>query len=116
MIGAVSIREYIQGRFRTLALVFAAPYAVLCIARVVIHYRPDALPVQQALLVLRLTDLRVALVVVAWFAFRVFAIRCPRCARPLGGAVAAIWGSKKANRCPHCRVSLDEPVKPTQPS
>jgi hypothetical protein len=115
MIGPVTIRDYIRGRFRTLALVFAVPYAVLWIARIVIRFRPDALPAQQALLVLRFTDLRVALVFMAWFAFRVFAIRCPRCARPLGGAVATIWGAKSANRCPHCRVSLDEPVKPTGP-
>jgi hypothetical protein len=115
MIGPVTIRDYIKRRFWTLTLVFAVPYAALWVLRIVILRSPGALPVQPSQLVLGLTQLKVLWIFLAWFAFRACAIRCPRCARPLGGAVATVWGSKKSNRCPNCRVNLDEPVKPTEP-
>jgi hypothetical protein len=111
----VTIRDHIQRRFRALALIFALPYAALQLLRIVIRHWPGALPARSSHLVLGLSQPRVFWIVVAWFAFKVITIPCPRCSRPLGGAVAVIWGSRRVNRCPHCRVSLDEPVKAANP-
>lgn len=111
----MTIRDYIQRRFRALALIFALPYAALQILRIVIRHWPGALPAQPAQLVLGLAQPRVFWIVLAWFAFKVITIPCPRCSRPLGGAVAVVWGGKKVNRCPHCRVSLEAPVKASDP-
>lgn len=109
----MSIREYIKRRFRNLALFFALPYAVLQVLRVCIRYWPTAFPSRLSTIVLSLTDARVLYVVLAWFSFKILTIPCPRCSRPLGPAIAVIWGGKKITRCGNCRVSLDEPVKPT---
>jgi hypothetical protein len=110
----MTIRDYIKRRFRNLALIFALPYATLQILRVVILYRPDAFPRKVSTFVLMFTDYRILGVVLAWFALRVITTPCPRCSRPLGAAIAVIWGSQKVHRCPNCRVSLDEPVRPTE--
>jgi hypothetical protein len=110
----MTIREYIKRRFRNLALVFALVYAVLQILSICIRQWPEIFPGKSWSIVLGLTAPRVLLVILAWFAIRVMAITCPRCARPLGAAaLAALMGSKRINRCPQCRVSLDEPVKAT---
>ena len=107
----MTIREYIKRRFRNLALFFALPYAALQIIRVCIHQWPGAFAAKPTFLILLLTEPRVFLIVLAWFAFKVITIRCPRCSRPLRPAVAVIWGNMQIHRCPHCRVGLDEPVK-----
>lgn len=110
----MTIRDYIKRRFRNLGLIFALPYAALQILRIYIHYRPDAFPRKVSVAVLSFTDVRILWVVLAWFTLRVITSPCPRCSRPLGPAIAVIWGSRKVHRCPHCRVSLDEPVKPSE--
>ncbi|MGC2029598.1 MAG: hypothetical protein WA642_06240 [Steroidobacteraceae bacterium] len=110
----MTIRDYIKRRFRKLALIFALAYASLQILSLCIRQWPETFSGQSWSIVLGLTAPRVLLVILAWFAIRVMTITCPRCFCPLGGAtVAALIGNKKANRCPHCRVSLDEPVKAT---
>jgi hypothetical protein len=110
----MTIREYIKRRFRNLALIFALAYATLQVLGICIRRWPDAFPARSWSIVLGLTAPRVLLVILAWFAIRVLAIACPRCYRPLGGAaLAALTGSKRINRCPRCRVSLDEPAKAT---
>lgn len=108
----MTIRDYIRRRVRKLALIFALPYATLQILRIVIHYHPDAFPRKLSIFVLTFTDARILWVVLAWFALRVITTPCPRCFRPLGPAISVIWGSRRIPRCPNCRVSLDEPVKP----
>jgi hypothetical protein len=105
----MTIAQYIERRFRNLALIFALPYAALQCMRVAIHFWPAVLGGEPTKLVLLFTEPRFAVVFVAWFGVRTLTIPCPRCSRPLGAAVAVIWGSKKVTRCPNCRVSLDEP-------
>jgi hypothetical protein len=107
----MTIREYIRRRFRNLALIFALTYAALQILSVGIRRWPGAFSAKPWTLVLAFTEPRVLWIIVAWFCVRVFTIPYPRCNRPLGAAVAVIWGSRKINRCPHCRVSLDEPME-----
>jgi len=85
------------------------------------HATPRAIPRHlhgnhrpKAVALTGLTAPRVLLVIFAWFVIRVLTISCPRCSRPLGAAaLAALIGKKNVNRCPQCRVSLDEPVKTT---
>lgn len=110
----MTIRDYIKRRVRNLALFLALPYATLQILRVVILYHPDAFPRKVSIFVLMFTDYRVLCVVLAWFALRVTTTPCPRCSRPLGAAVAVLWGSRKVHRCPNCRVSLDEPAEASE--
>jgi hypothetical protein len=107
----MTIREYIRRRFWTISLVFALPYAALQVMRVALHFWPDALSAQPRALVLMLTRPVVLLVFVGWFVVRTLIIPCPRCRRPLGAAVTAIFGNKNVHRCPNCRVSLEEPAK-----
>jgi hypothetical protein len=105
----MTIRQYIERRIRNLALIFALPYAALQCMRVAIRFWPAILGAQPTKFVLLFTEPRFAAIFVAWFGSRVLTIPCPRCSRPLGAAVAVVWGSKKTTRCPNCRVSLDEP-------
>jgi hypothetical protein len=110
----MTIRDYIKRRFRTLALIFALAYATLQSLSICIHHWPEVFNAKSWSIVLGLTAPRVLLVIFAWFVIRVMTIACPRCFRPLGAAaLAALIGNKKLNRCPQCRVSLDEPVKTT---
>jgi hypothetical protein len=111
----MTIREYVKRRFRNLALIFALPYAALQVLRVCIRHCPEAFTAKPWLLVLSFTEPRFLWIVLAWFVYKMLTIPCPRCSNPLGAAVAAIWDSTKINRCGRCRVSLDEPVKPTDP-
>ncbi len=112
----MTIRDYIKRRFRNLALFLALPYAILQVLRIVVLHYPDALPRKASVFVLMFTDYRVLCVVLAWFALRMITIPCPRCSRPLGAAIAVIWGSQKIHRCPNCRVSLDAPVSEGAPT
>jgi hypothetical protein len=107
----VTIRDYIQRRFGKLVLIFLLPYGLLQCLRVALNYWPNAFALKPRLLVLLLTEPRFAVIFVAWFGVRLLTIPCPRCARPLGAAVAVVWGSTKINRCPNCRVNLDEPTE-----
>ncbi len=111
----MTIREYIKRRFRNLALIVALSYAALQVLSLGIRRWPDAFSAKGWGIVTAFTDPRVLWVILAWFCMRTFTIRCPRCSRPLGAAVTVIWGNKSINRCPNCRVSLDEPVKSTEP-
>jgi hypothetical protein len=53
----------------------------------------------------------------AWFAIKLVRIPCPRCLKSLGGAaLAAVVGIETINKCPHCRVSFDEPVEARGPN
>lgn len=48
----------------------------------------------------------------AWYATKLLRIPCPRCLKSLGGAgLAAVVGIETMNKCPHCRVSFDEPAE-----
>jgi hypothetical protein len=113
----MTIREFIKRRFRNLALTFALAYAVLQILGICIRHWPENFTAKPWLLVLGLTVPSMLWIIFAWFAFRVIAITCPRCSRPLGAAaLAALFGNKKVTRCPRCRVSLDEPVESADPN
>ena len=92
-------------------LIFLLPYGALQCLRVALNYWPRLLAEKPTALVLLLTEPRVAVIFAGWFVLRMFTIPCPRCGRPLGAAVGAVWGSTKINRCPSCRVNLDEPVR-----
>jgi hypothetical protein len=113
----MTIRDYIKRRFRNLALIFVLAYATLQVLSIGIRRWPGTFTAKPWLIVLGLTAPTTLLVILAWFAIKVMTIKCPRCARPLGrAALAALIGNKNINRCLHCRVSLDEPVKTTDPS
>lgn len=107
----MTIRGFIQRRFGRLVLIFLLPYGALQCLRVALNYWPRLLAEKPTALVLLLTEPRVAVIFAGWFVLRLFTIPCPRCGRPLGAAVGAVWGSTKINRCPSCRVNLDEPVR-----
>lgn len=59
----------------------------------------------------------VLILISAFFVDRL--IRCPRCHHRFGknvsNAVKFEWDRDRINRCPHCRVHLDSPVKPRVP-
>jgi hypothetical protein len=107
-IPGMTIREYIRRRFRALVLIFAVPYAALQVDRFAMLRWPTVITPKPW--VFALTGLPAFWVFLAWFAIRVVTMPCPRCKRLLGGALATIWGGGKVNRCPHCRVGLDEPA------
>ena len=113
----MTIREYIKRRIRNLTLIVALAYAVLQVLSICIRHWPEHFTAKTWLLVLGLTAPSALLVILAWLAIRVMTITCPRCSRPLGvAALAVLFGNKKVTRCLQCRVSLDEPVKATEPS
>jgi hypothetical protein len=57
----------------------------------------------------------ILILVSVFFSDRLF-IRCPRChhrfGKYVGKAIRPEWDASRINRCPHCRVHLDSPVKP----
>jgi hypothetical protein len=113
----MTTREYIKRRFRNLALIFLFAYANLRVLSIFIRRSPETFTAKPWLVELGLTAPTTLLVILAWFAFKVVTIKCPRCARPLGdAALAALIGNQNINRCLNCRVSLDEPAKASDPS
>lgn len=48
------------------------------------------------------------LVLPGTYSYLVFMLSCPKCHMPFG--FFALYGLGSANHCPHCGVSLDEPV------
>jgi len=49
---------------------------------------------------------------VVWTAVSIRRIPCPRCSQPLNAAAMVVANNrKKINKCPHCGVSLDEPME-----
>jgi hypothetical protein len=111
----MTIRGFIQWRFGRLVLIFLLPYGALQCLRVAVDHWPNLLTEKPTALVLLLTEPRVAVIFALWFGVRIFTIPCPRCARPLGAAVGVVWGSTKRNRCPSCRVNLDQPARAEAP-
>jgi len=111
----VTIRQYIKRRFLNLALIFVLPYALLQVIRVCIQHWPKAFAAVPWVSVVAATP--IFWIIMAWFSIKVIGIPCPRCLHLLRGtALAVIIGNKKINRCPHCHVSLDEPVVPINPT
>jgi hypothetical protein len=100
--GSVPILEYLKRR-RNNAVLFVLPGIVLCVLSAV--FAPDNFWLNW----LSLAALFAGLVTVIVLLYRA---PCPQCQRPLGsiGARAANGWAKNAH-CPHCRVSLDEPME-----
>ena len=99
----MTIRDYLRRR-RNEAVLFVLPGIVFCVLSAV--FAPDSF---------WLTWFSLAALFVGLVAIIVLLHRtpCPQCQAPLGavGARAANGWAKTAH-CPHCRVSLDEPMKP----
>jgi hypothetical protein len=110
----MSIREYIKRRFRDLLLIMIVVCAAIEGLLLCVQQWPKTFAaVPWSFLVVAAPFLWL---VIAWFAIKLLRIACPRCSNPLGAvAVAGVMGIMKIDRCPHCRVDLDEPVKPTDP-
>jgi len=107
----MTIRHYIKRRSRNLAVIFVALYATVQVLSLCVQHWPDTFANPQWRYAVTLANPRAALVLIGWWVVRTLVIPCPRCSRPLGGAVPAVWFGQKINRCPNCRVSLDEPME-----
>jgi hypothetical protein len=102
----MTIRDHLKRR-RNEAVLFVLPGIVFCVLSAV--FAPDDFWMNW----LSLAALFAGLVAVIVLLHRV---PCPRCQRRLGSIAArAANGWAKSARCPHCRVSLDESIKPTEP-
>jgi hypothetical protein len=96
------IRNYLKRR-RNNAVLFVLPGIVFCVLSAV--FAPDSF----WLTWLSLAALLAGLVTVILLLYRT---PCPQCQRPLGSIAArAANGWAKNAHCPHCRVSLEEPIK-----
>ena len=100
--GIYAIRDYLKRR-RNNAVLFLLPGIVFCVLSAV--FAPDSFWLNW----LSLAALFAGLVTVIVLLYRT---PCPQCQRRLGsiGARAANGWLKNAH-CPHCRVSLDEPME-----
>jgi hypothetical protein len=98
----MTISDYLKRR-RNNAVLLVLPGIVFCVLSAVLA--PDSFWLNW----LSLAALFAGLVAVIVLLYRT---PCPRCQRPLGsiGARAANGWTKTAH-CPHCRVSLDEPME-----
>ena len=101
--GSVTIRDYLKRR-RNEAVLLVLPGIVFCVLSAV--FAPDSFWLNW----FSLAALFLGLVAVIVLLHR---MPCPQCQGRLGaiGARAANGWAKSAH-CPHCRVSLDEPMKP----
>jgi hypothetical protein len=99
----MTIRDFLKRR-RNKVVLLVFPGIVFCVLSAV--SAPDSFWLNW----LSLAALFAGLVAVIVLLYRT---PCPQCERPLGsiGARAANGWAKTAH-CPHCRVSLDEPMKP----
>jgi hypothetical protein len=96
------IRGYLKRR-RNRAVLFVLPGIVFCVLSAV--FAPDSF----WLTWLSLAALFAGLVTVILLLYRT---PCPQCQRPLGSIAArAANGWAKNAQCPHCRVSLEEPME-----
>jgi len=101
----MTIRDFLKRR-RNEAALFVLPGIVFCVLSTV--FAPDEFWFNW----LSFAALFAGLVAVLVLLHRV---PCPRCQRPLGSIAArAANGWAKSGHCPHCRVSLDESIKPTE--
>jgi hypothetical protein len=105
----VTIRQYIKRRFRDMLLVVVGAFALLQVLRACIAHWPQVFLVAPWIFVATAAPL-IFWLAMLWFFTKWIRFPCPRCSAPLRGAVlAVVMGSEKINRCPHCRVSFDEP-------
>src|ERR1700730_4030023 len=100
----MTIRDYLRRR-RNRAALFVLPGIVFCVLSAV--FAPDSFWLNWLSLATLFAGLVAAIVLL-------YRTPCPQCQRRLGaiGARAANGWAMNA-RCPHCRVSLDEAVQPT---
>jgi hypothetical protein len=97
----MTIREYIKRRFRNLLVVPVVALAVGVLLRITLPHRP---------FVITATGLGF-LAAFAWTVWNVGRIACPRCSVRLGSsAMVFATMNPKFRKCPHCGVSLDEPM------
>lgn len=98
----MTIRDQLRRR-RNKAVLFVLPGVVVCVLSAIMA--PDSF----WLTWLSLAALFAGLVAVIVLLHRA---PCPQCRLPLGSVGArAANGWAKAAHCPHCRVSLDEPME-----
>jgi hypothetical protein len=98
----MTIRDQLKRR-RNMAVLFVLPGVVFCVLSAMLA--PDSF----WLTWLSLAALFVGLVAVIVLLYRA---PCPQCQLPLGSTgVRAANGWAKTAHCPHCRVSLDEPME-----
>jgi hypothetical protein len=110
-----TIRQHIKRRFRDMLLVVVGAFALLQILWVCIAHWPQFFVVAPWSLVAAAAPLLFWLAMF-WFFTKWARFPCPRCSAPLRGTVVlVVMGNVHTNRCPHCRVSLDEPVQPSDP-
>jgi hypothetical protein len=111
----VTIRQYIKRRFRDMLLVVVGAFALLQVLRASIAHWPQVFVVAPWIFVAAAAPLLFWLPML-WFWTKLIRFPCPRCSAPLRGAVVAVvMGNERINRCPHCRVSFDEPLQATDP-
>ena len=109
----MTIRQYIKRRFRDMLLVVVGAYALLQALWACIAHWPQAFSAPPWIFVAAGAPL-IFWAAMLWFFIMWIRFPCPRCLRPLRGEVlSVVTSNKKIHRCPHCRVSLDEPVLPT---
>jgi hypothetical protein len=97
----MTIRDHLKRRRNKVALL-VLPGVALCVLSAV--FAPDSFWLNW----LSLATLFAGLVAVIVLLNRT---PCPQCQRPLGSIAArAANGWAKTAHCPHCRVSLDEPM------
>jgi hypothetical protein len=100
----MTIREYLKHRLKVVRLVMLFVAGFVLIGDELLHFFADGYDAYRAA-VLLLSGAIVG-------AIYLYAARtpCPRCADPLGKAATWAYDDKKELRCPHCGVSLDEPM------
>lgn len=105
--GAMTIRDYLRRR-RNRAVLFVLPGILFCVLSAV--FTPDSFWLTWLSLAALFAGL-VAVIVLLYYT------PCPQCERPLGSVAArAANGWADTAHCPHCRMSLDDPLKPVNGS
>jgi presenilin-like A22 family membrane protease len=99
----MTIRDYLRRR-RNKAVLFVLPGVVFCVLSAA--FTPDSFWLPWLSLAALCAGL-VGVIVLLYYT------PCPQCELPLGSiATRAANGWADTAHCPHCRVSLDDPVKP----
>jgi hypothetical protein len=97
----MTIREYLRRR-KNRAILLVFPGIVFCVLSAA--FAPDSFWLNWFSLAALFAGLVAVIALLYW-------TPCPQCQRPLGSIGArAANGWLKTAHCPHCRVSLDEPV------
>ena len=95
----MTVRQYIQRRFRNYALVLVAVFFVGQVAGSV--FTP-LLPIAPIIAIL-------AFALVSLYLINKFiGIKCPRCGKPLAPILLQAAVGFRMQRCPHCALNVDE--------